>query len=249
MKLNFMIAPDFSPDRFAGWHMVNTLLQSRSGVRLHLLTPSSAPEQADLLRGDTVDLIYANPFDAAHLIRDLGFRAFARPVGKPDEMVIATAANSTLGRIEDLRPRSRIAVTDNRDVRLIGLRLLEAADLSDKDLDWVLVETFQAGARLAIKGEVDAAFFLAEIYHSLSRITRSQLKVLIESAIFDITHVLLAHQRVVAEVPGIMAALTGIGQQGSDQEVLDALGIPGGFETMQEEEAEFMVDLMDTLLD
>mgnify|MGYP002378299175 CR=1 FL=1 len=249
MKLNFMVAPDFSPDRFAGWHMVNTLLQSRSGLQLHLLTPASAQEQSELLRRDAVDLIYANPFDAAHLIRDLGFRAFARPMGKPDEMVIATAAASPLKRLEDLRPGSRIAVTDNRDVKLIGLRLLEAADLTDKDLQWVLVETFQAGARLAIKGEVDAAFFLAEIYHTLSRITRSQLKILIESAIFDITHVLLAHQRVLSEVPAIMAALAGIGQQAADHEVLDALGIPKGFAVMQEEEAEFMVDLMDTLLD
>ncbi|HMV05418.1 MAG TPA: PhnD/SsuA/transferrin family substrate-binding protein [Accumulibacter sp.] len=249
MKLNFMVAPDFSPDRFAGWHMVNTLLQSRSGLQLHLLTPSSAQEQADLLRHDKADLIYANPFDAAHLIRDLGFRAFARPVGKPDEMVIATAAASPLRCLEDLRPGSRIAVTDNRDVKLIGLRLLEAADLTDKDLQWVLVETFQAGARLTIKGEVDAGFFLAEIYHSLSRITRSQLKVLIESAIFDITHVLLAHQRIVGEIPAIMTALSGIGQRSADHEVLEALGIPGGFEKMNDEEAEFMVDLMDTLLD
>jgi len=155
VKLNFMVAPDFSPDRFAGWHMVNTLLQSRSGLHLHLLTPASAQEQSELLRRDAVDLIYANPFDAAHLIRDLGFRAFARPMGKPDEMVIATAAASPLKRLEDLRPGSRIAVTDNRDVKLIGLRLLEAADLTDKDLQWVLVETFQAGARLAIKGEVE----------------------------------------------------------------------------------------------
>lgn len=244
-----MVAPDFSPDRFAGWHMVNTLVQSRSGLQLHLLTPSSAQEQADLLRSDVVDLVYANPFDASHLIRDLGFKAFARPVGKPDEMVIATAADSPLRCLEDLRPGSRLAVTENRDVKLIGLRLLEAADLSEKDIEWVRAETFQAAARLAIKGEVEAAFFLAEIYHSLSRITRSQLKVLIESAIFDITHVLLAHQRVASEVPTIMAALAGIGQRSTDHEVLDALGIPGGFETMQEEEAEFMVDLMDTLLD
>jgi hypothetical protein len=26
--LEFLIAPDFAPERFAGWHMLNTLLQS-----------------------------------------------------------------------------------------------------------------------------------------------------------------------------------------------------------------------------
>lgn len=249
MKLNFLVAPDFSPERFAGWHMLNTLLQSRSGLRLHLLTPSSAREQADLLSTGVVDLVYANPFDASHLMRDLGFRAFARPVGKSDEMVIATAATSPARRVEDLRPGCRIALTDNRDVKLIGLRLLEPADLTESDLVWVPVDTHQAGARLAIKGEVDASFFLAEVYHSLSRLTRRQLRVLVESAIYDISHVLLAHRRIVPDVPAIHAALAGIGQHAADQQVLDALGIPGGFESMQEEDAEFMVDLMDTLLD
>ena len=48
MTLNFLIAPDFAPERFAGWHMLNTLLQRRSGIQLHLLTPASPAEQAAL---------------------------------------------------------------------------------------------------------------------------------------------------------------------------------------------------------
>ena len=49
MTLNLLIAPDFAPERFAGWHMLNTLLQKRSGLQLHLLTPASAAEQAQLI--------------------------------------------------------------------------------------------------------------------------------------------------------------------------------------------------------
>ena len=45
MTLNFLIAPDFAPQRFAGWHMLNTTLQRRSGLGLHLLTPASPTEQ------------------------------------------------------------------------------------------------------------------------------------------------------------------------------------------------------------
>ncbi|MEO8012572.1 MAG: PhnD/SsuA/transferrin family substrate-binding protein, partial [Polaromonas sp.] len=127
MTLNFLIAPDFSPERFAGWHMLNTLLQRRSGIRLHLMTPSSPPEQSSLLAGGDVDLVYANPFDAVDMIRHQGYVPFARPAGKFDEMVIATAAESALQRLEDIRPGSRITLTDNKDVKLIGLRLLEPA--------------------------------------------------------------------------------------------------------------------------
>jgi hypothetical protein len=249
MRLNFLVAPDFAPDRFAGWHMLNTLLQSRSGLQLHLLMPPTAQEQAQMLEQGIVDLIYANPFDASHLIRELGYVALARPVGRSDEMVIANAAISPVQTVEGLRPGARIALTDNRDVKLIGLRLLEPADLTEADLQWVLTDTYQAAARMAIKGEVDAAFFLAEAFHSLTRMTRGQLQVLVESALDDITHVVLAHPRMAQSMPAIGAALAGIGQGTRDAEVLEALGLPGGFALMSDEEAEFMIDLMETLRD
>ena len=40
-----------------------------------------------------------------------------------------------------------------------------------------------------------------------------------------------------------------MGQQPGDDDLLKALGLPKGFEPMDQEEAEFMIDLMDTLLD
>ncbi len=249
MTLNFLIAPDFSPDRFAGWHMLNTLLQRRSGINLHLLTPASPPEQAELLAGDQVDLVYANPFDAVDMIRQKGYVPFARPVGKFDEMVIATAAESALQRLEDIAPGSRIALTDNKDVKLIGLRLLEPADLTQDLIEWVQVDSFQAAARLTLKGEVQAGFFLAEAYGSLTRMTRSHLRVLVESRISDISHVVLAHPRIAGDLARVSQALLGIGSEPADSEVLDALGLPQGFESMSQEDAEFMIDLMDTLLD
>lgn len=249
MTLNLLIAPDFAPERFAGWHMLNTLLQRKSGLAVHLLTPASAAEQAELIAADRADVVYANPFDAASMIREGGYQAIARPVGKADEMVIATGSASPLNAIEDLRAGCRIALTDNRDVKLIGLRLLEAADLSEADVQWQLVDTYQAAARLAIKGEVDASFFLAEAFHSLSRLTLTQLKPLIESRLADITHVLLMHPRAAAEAAALSGALLGLTGSSDGQPVLDELGMPRGFEAMSAEDAEFMVDLMDTLLD
>lgn len=249
MTLNFLIAPDFAPDRFAGWHMLNTLLQRRSGIHLHLLTPASPAEQAALLAEGKVDLVYANPFDAADMIRNQGYVPFARPADCFDEMVIATGAESGLQKLEDIKPGSRIALTDNKDVKLIGLRLLEPADLNESLIEWVPVDSFQAAARLTIKGEVQAGFFLAEAYSSLTRMTRSQLRVLVESRISDISHVVLAHPRIASDLPRISEALLGISAEREDGDVLEALGIPKGFESMTQEDAEFMIDLMDTLLD
>jgi len=249
MTFNLLIAPDFAPERFAGWHMLNTVLQKKSGLALHLITPASAAEQAQLIADGKVDAVYANPFDAASMVRDNGYQAVARPLGKSDEMVIATAAGSQLNTVEDLRPGCRIALTDNKDVKLIGLRLLEPADLTEADVQWQMVDTYQAAARMAIKGEVDASFFLAEAFHSLSRLTTAQLKPLIESKLADITHVLLTHPRMAAEAARLRDALLGLAGTPEGQPVLDELGIKGGFEAMNEEDAEFMIDLMDTLLD
>ena len=249
MTLNFLVAPDFSPERFAGWHMLNTLLQRRTGIHLHLLTPASPSEQAELLAAKKADLVYANPFDAADMIRSQGYIPFARPIGRSDEMVIATCAESSLQKIEDIKPGHRIALTDNKDVKLIGLRLLEPADLDESLIEWVPVESFQAAARLAIKGDVQASFFLAEAYASLTRMTRSQLKVLVQSRISDISHVVLAHPRMADQLPRISEALLGMGREPADADVLVALGLSDGFEPMTQEQAEFMIDLMDTLLD
>lgn len=250
MSLSLLIAPDFSPDRFAGWHILNTLLQRRSGSDIHLLTPASAHEQAQLVAQGKVDLIYANPFDAAQLIFKQGFSAVAAPIGKSDEMVIVAGAQSPAGRVEDLRPGARIALTDNKDVKLIGLRLIEPADLTESDVQWVPVDSYQAAARLALRGEVDAAFLLAESFQCLSRITRAQLKVLIESRLADITHVVLAHERVpAATLATLRDALLGLSGSEDGRAVLAELGMPEGFRAMSGEDVEFMIDLMETLLD
>lgn len=250
MTLNFLVAPDFPPQNFAGWHMFNTVLQKRSGMRLRLVMPQNATEQAQLLADGGIDVLYANPFDAAELIRDHGYVPFARPVNRSNEMVIATsAAAEQIHAVEDLRSGCTIALTANHDVKLIGLRLLEPADLTEQDIRWELMESYQAVARLLIQGKVDAGFFLATAYHALSKLTKSQLKPLIESSLKDISHVLIAHPRVLADLPVIQQAMLGIGQQAGDADVLEAMGLNEGLERMEQEDAEFMIDLMDTLRD
>lgn len=247
MTFNLLIAPDFAPERFAGWHMMNTLLQKRSNIHIHLLTPASAHEQTDLVAAGNIDAIYANPFDAAHLIREKGYTAVARPKAKSDEMVIAAKADGNIKTLDDLKAGCKIAMADNRDVKLIGLRLLEAVDLAEADVTWQTTENYQAAARTLIKGEADAAFFLSEVYHSLSRLTLTQMHILIESDLSDITHVLLVKDQ--ASITPLTQALLSLSEDEEGKNVLNELGMPEGFEAMTEEDGEFMVDLMETLLD
>ena len=248
MTINLLIAPDFAPERFAGWHMLNTLLQKSSGIAIHLDTPASAQEQNDKIQSQNIEAIYANPFDAATMIREQGYRAVARPIGKSDEMVIAAQAEGAINQLEALKPGCTIAMADNRDVKLIGLRLLEAVDLVEADIEWKITETYHAAARHLIKGEADAAFFLSEVYHSLSRLTRSQMQVLIESDLSDISHVVLVKESF-AQSELFIQALLNLKDSAEGKQVLAELGMEAGFEAMTQEDGEFMIDLMDTLLD
>ena len=245
---NMLIAPDFSPERFAGWHMFNTLIQKRANLNMHLNIPTSHAEQEAVISEGDIQVIYANPFDAATLIREHGYHAVARPIGKSDEMVIAAAANSDINHLEDIKAGATIAMADNRDVKLIGLRLLEAVDIEDTDLNWSVTETYQAAARQVIKGDAQAAFFLAEIFHSFSRLTKTQLSVLIESDLADISHVLLIKDGF-PDTDILMNAILNLHNDDDGKEALAELGMPQGFEAMNEEDAEFMIDLMQTLLD
>ena len=245
---NMLIAPDFSPERFAGWHMFNTLIQKRANLNMHLNIPTSHAEQETVISEGDIQVIYANPFDAAILIREQGYHAVARPIGKSDEMVIAAAANSDINSLDDIKAGATIAMADNRDVKLIGLRLLEAVDIEEADLNWSVTETYQAAARQVIKGEAQAAFFLAEIFHSFSRLTKAQLSVLIESDLADISHVLLIKDGF-PDTDILMDAILNLHNDDDGKEALTELGMPQGFEAMNEEDAEFMIDLMQTLLD
>ena len=243
---NMLIAPDFSPERFAGWHMLNTLMQKRADMHLHLVTPASYTEQEEKINAGNIDLIYANPFDAATLIREKGYRAIARPVGKSDEMVIAAAEKSAINTLEDLSKGATVAMADNRDVKLIGLRLLEAVDLEESDLNWEVTENYQAAARKVIKDEAQAAMFLAEVFHGLSRLTKMQLTVLIESDLATISHVLLVKDGFDKE-DELTQAVLDFHKDDEGKATLTELGMAEGFEAMSEEDAEFMIDLMETL--
>lgn len=247
---NLLIAPDFPPEHFGGWHLFNTALQRCANNSIHLLTPSSAEEMHQMLSEGVVDIIYANPFDAAMLVREKGFLPMVKPVKNPDEMVIAAGSSSGLKKHTDLKKGMKIAITNNKDVKLIGLRLLEAANLTEEDLEWVEVPSFQAAARHAIQGKTDAAFFVASSFHALSNLTKEQMTILLESHIADITHVILIHPNHKDQCQGKMKEfIIGMKNDEAGKRILTELDMSDGFEELTEEETEFMIDLMETLLD
>jgi phosphonate transport system substrate-binding protein len=51
-------------------------------------------DQRAAIQQNNVDLIYANPFDAAMLVREKGFKPLVRPVGVSDDAIIAVNADN-----------------------------------------------------------------------------------------------------------------------------------------------------------
>ncbi|WP_037587081.1 PhnD/SsuA/transferrin family substrate-binding protein [Stenoxybacter acetivorans] len=247
--INFLIAPDFPPEYFAGWHFLNTRLQRITEKSIHLQMPAGSTEERQLIDSGGVDLIYANPFDASRLIRELNYLPLVRPISHPNEMVITASAAQPYRTLEDLKPGMRVLLTENFDVKLIGLRLLESVDLNEENLQWTQLDTFQSVANQLIKGQAEIGFFLASAYHDLTQFTRDQMTVLMESKINDLSHVLLLHPKHQAQQQEIAAAFLQVSSDAAGKRILEDLGLPNGFEILQQEDAEFMIDLMETLLD
>jgi phosphonate transport system substrate-binding protein len=247
MPWQFTVSPDFPPDQLPGWYVFNTWLQRTLGEPVHLETYLDFPTQRAAIAADQIDLIYANPYDAAMLVRDKGFTGVARPDGKSDEVVIAVAANNPATRVEDLRPGLRVASTQDPDINMMGMILLEPADLSDANVvHQPCVSGYALVARDLAKGVADVGFILADAYDRFSAPLRASLKVLARSQIHDVRHVFLVSPRLAERRETLLNAMLALSNDAIGRDILNGLHIPA-WEAVEQEDMEFMIDLIDTL--
>jgi len=243
----FTVSPDFSPDHISGWFIFNTWLQRELSLSIHLeLYGDFATQRADIAKGK-VDLIYANPSDASLLVRQQGFVGVARPVELADEAVVVVRADSEVRQVEDLKSGTRIAATDHPDVRMMGMIMLEPADLSQATTTTKECDTYVLVAKSLITGESDVGFFLKAAYDDLSAMSRRNLRPLVTSQIYVVRHGLLAGPRLAAQREQILAALLRMQESDKGRDVLANLGFTA-WEAFAQEDVEFMIDLMDTLV-
>lgn len=247
MRYVMTISPDFPPAQIAGWYIFNTWLQRQLGVQIHVELYPNFASQRLAIQNDSIDLIYANPFDAAMLVREKGFKAIATPFQKSDEAVIAVAIDSPVHHIEDLQPGTRIATTDDPDVNLISMIMLEPADLSAQNVQTQTVDSYVLVAKQLLQGKADVGFFLRDAFETLSGMIQRQLREVIRSEIHVIRHVLLASPRMLAMQADLQRLLPEMGNDVKGSSVLQSLGL-AGWEVQEQEDTEFMIDLMDTLV-
>lgn len=248
MTFKLTVSPDFAPDHISGWYIFNTWLQRTLDVGIHLELYDNFDAQRKDISADKFDLIYANPYDASMLVRQLGFQAIVRPFSQADEAVIAVNAESAYQTVEDLKPGSRIATTDDPDVHTMGMIMLESADLDRSNIEIKQLSSYVVGAKSLLNDDADAAFFLGDAYDELSELIRSRMRVLVRSQIGVVHHSLLVGPRMADHIPALQSALLTMQDHEKSKGVLESMGI-SSWEPMDSEQTEFMIDLIDTLID
>lgn len=246
MTYNLAISPDFKPDLISDWFIFNTWLQKKVNIAMHLELHHDFQEQHAAIESNKVDLIYANPYDISRLVRDEGFIAIAKPSQKPDEAVIARKLEKDIKDVTDLSAPLTIAQTSSLDVNTIGMIMLEPADISVDDININSCANYIGVAKQLLRGEADIGFFLADAFNDLSSLVKSQLKPIISSKIHLIHHAFLVGPEAKEHVDAIRSSLLSMNQDEGGSVILSGLGF-SSWEVMEQEDAEFMIDLIDTL--
>ncbi|MBS98529.1 MAG: phosphate ABC transporter substrate-binding protein [Oceanospirillaceae bacterium] len=248
MPFNFTVSPDFAPDHMSGWFYFNTWLQRKLGTDIHLELYDGFDSQRADIRAGKIDLIYANPYDASMLVREMGFKAVARPAGKRDEAVIVVPADSAVQQVEDLAEGIRIATTADPDVHTIGMIMLEPADLDAGNTEQREYDSYILIAKALMRGQADAGFFLKQGYDELSDLIKKQMRVIVSSQISVVHHALLVGPSMQDRFGELSEALISMKEDEKGLGVLESMGLQG-WESMSVEQTEFMIDLIDTLID
>lgn len=249
MSLQFSISPDFNADQLSQWFIFNTWMQRALGRTIHFEPYDEFAALRAALTEEKVDLIYANPFDTAFLVRERGFLPIARARRRSDEAIVAVAAGSPARRIADLSSPLRVAATDAPDVEMIGRILLEPAGLGRDDVQLTRKANYVLVAKELLAAGVDAAFFLERSFAELSDLVRSRMRILVASRIYVVQHALLVSPRFAEVREELLASLLAMHLSERSSHLLADLGFLDGWEEMTLDDALFMIDLMDTLIE
>jgi phosphonate transport system substrate-binding protein len=181
------------------------------------------------------------------LVRERGFVPLARPKGKIDEAIVAVSSDTNISAVEELESGARVASTDDPDVHMMGLIMLEPADLSVKNITLQNCDSYVLVAKQLISGQCDVGIFLAQAFDDLSSVVRSRLKVLVRSDIQVVHHALMIGPAMAVYSNRLTEALLGMTDDEKARGVLQSLGFER-WEPVDREAMEFMIDLVDTLL-
>ncbi|MGR8935325.1 MAG: phosphate/phosphite/phosphonate ABC transporter substrate-binding protein [Gammaproteobacteria bacterium] len=246
MSYLFTVSPGVSPAHISGWYFFNTWLQKNTGEAIHLEMYEDFGVQHDAIAQDKIDLIYANPHESALLLREKGFQPLAKPESRCDEALIAVRRDDAATDVGDLKPGVIIALSGDPDARLLGKVLLESVDLTFDNIVPLPCDSHVLVAKSLLRGECDAGLFSAETFDDLSQLVKKQLRVLTRSETETLHHSLMAGPRLLSRLQAFQQRLMEMKQDAKGSAILDDLGF-SGWSAMDNEEMQYMIDIIDAL--
>ena len=147
-------------------------------------------------------------------------------------------------KVEDLQPGIRVVSTEDPDINMLGLIMIEPANLTAENIILQQVDTYAIVAKKLLLGDADAGFFLKQAYNDLTSLTQKNLRILIESKIDVVHHSFLVGPRLKDVRFDIQQMLIAMRDTEKGRSVLESLGF-SAWEEVSEEDTEFMIDLMD----
>jgi phosphonate transport system substrate-binding protein len=181
------------------------------------------------------------------LVRKKGFQPLVKATGEADEAIIAVNAKNRVEDVAHLEAGIKVAFTEDPDVHMMGMIMLEPADLDANNITPVLSDTYVLVAKYLLNDEADVGIFLAEAYDDLSNMIKKQLRVMVRSQISVIHHSLMIGPKLLDKKDDIQKILVAMNTDEKGQGVLKSLGF-NAWEKVENDEMEFMIDLMDTLI-
>lgn len=245
MTYQFTVSPDFNARVLPDWAIFNTRLQRILDVPVHLQLVDDFALLREALSAETMDIVYANCFDTALLVREKGYLPVVQPQ-RSDEALVAVSSGSAIEGIGDLSAPLVAAATEAPDVEMISSILLEPRDLPPEALTVVRQKNYVLVAKAVTTGMAGLGFFLKESFDQLSGFTREQLRPIATSHISVVRHALLLHPRLAAHRDRLVSGLLAMVDSASDRQLLQNLGADG-WTAMSREDAEFSIDLVSTL--
>lgn len=245
--ISLMVVPDYMPDQFSIWYMLNNYVQKNSGQSISILMPSSFDEVIEQQKKEKVSLLYVNPFDAATYVKDQGYLPFIRPKNKFDEVAIVTAIDSPINSIEELEGEVSIAVSHNEDTNIIGRSLLGSSNLKEEEVELVKKDNFLMVASTVIRHNATIGVIQNDVFEKFNDITKGQLKILLKSKINEISHVMLYKPDQVEEVSSLKDAFISMIEDETGKSILEGLGFNEGFEELSDDTMELMINIIDTM--
>src|SRR5690606_26260771 len=149
--------------------------------------------------------------------------------------VIVVAADSDVDKVEDLKPGAKVALTDDQDVNMISMMMLEPAELNKDNVDFSNQDNYVLVAKQLMNKKADVGFFYKAAYDELSGMIKSQLKPLVTSEISVIKHMFLVSPRFKEHHAALQEALVTMSDDDKGKQIVTDLGFEAWDKQTQEE--------------